>query len=88
MTNQQQIIGALAMDLKRVAVAKNDGSVKVAERFWQEVMNRKKEFVKSKLPNYLNNLYDQIENNKDKDNLLMYSVILQNYARRCNRIKN
>jgi hypothetical protein len=82
MTNQQQIIGALAMDLKRVAMAKYDGSEKVAERFWQEVIKRKTEVLKTELPNYLKNLYVQIENNNDKDNLLMYSVVLQNYARR------
>ena len=82
MTKKQQIIGALAMDLKRVALAKYNKSEKVAERFWDEVMNRKTEVLKFNLPNYLTNLYDQIEANKDKDNLLMYSVILQNYARK------
>ena len=82
MTNQQQIIGALAMDLKRVAMAKYNGSEKVADRFWQEVIKRKTEVLKTELPNYLKNLYVQIENNNDKDNLLMYSVVLQNYARR------
>lgn len=78
---EQQIIGALAMDLKRVALAKYNKSENVAERFWNEVMNRKTEVLKYNLPNYLANLYDRIESNKDKDNLLMYSVILQNYAR-------
>lgn len=79
--NDRQIIGALAMDLKRVAMAKHEGSEKVADRFWQEVIRRKNDVIKIKLPNYLLNLYDKLENNRDKDSLLMYSVILQNYAR-------
>ncbi len=79
--NDKQIIGALAMDLKRVALAKHSGSKKVADRFWQEVINRKEIVSKIKLPLYLNNFYNNLENNNDKDNLLMYSVILQNYAR-------
>lgn len=78
--NDKQLIGALAMDLKRVALAKHSGSKKVAERFWQEVIKRKEVVSKIKLPKYLSNLYDYLENNNDKDNLLMYSVILQNYA--------
>ena len=78
--NDKQIIGALAMDLKRVALAKHSGSEKVAERFWQEAVNRKEAVLKMELPKYLTNLYDNLENNNDKDNLLMYSVILQNYA--------
>ena len=82
MTKNQQIIGALAMDLKRVALAKHQGSKRVADRFWQEVIKRKTEVLKTELPNYLKNLYVQIENNNDKDNLLMYSVVLQNYARK------
>lgn len=81
MTEEQQIIGALAMDLKRVAVAKHNNSKNVADRFWDEVMNRKMQIQRIKLPNYLTNLYSYLENHKDKDSLLMYSVILQNYAR-------
>lgn len=82
MTKSDQIIGALAMDLKRVALAKHKGSGKNADRFWQEVLKRKDAVLKIKLPKYLTNLYDYLENNKDKDSLLMYSVILQNYATR------
>lgn len=82
MTKSDQIIGALAMDLKRVALAKHSNSKNTADRFWQEVMNRKSTIQNLKLPNYLKNVYERIENNTDKDSLLMYSVILQNYATR------
>lgn len=82
MTEEQQLIGALAMDLKRVAMAKHNKSEKVADRFWQEILKRKDKIVTLRLPDYLKNLYDHIETNRDKDNLLMYSVVLQNYARR------
>lgn len=78
----KQIIGALAIDLKRVAMAKYNKSENVANRFWQEVMNKKSDVSGIKLPNYLTNLYSYLENHKDKDSLLMYSVILQNYARK------
>lgn len=80
--NDQQIIGALAMDLKRVALAKHYGSDKVADRFWQEVIKRKEVFSKIKLPEYLADIYTNLENKNDKDSLLMYSVLLQNYAER------
>lgn len=82
MTKNQQVIGALAMDLKRVAIAKHNKSEKVADRFWQEVVKRKEVVSKIKLPDYLSDLYNNLENNNDKDNLLMYSIVLQNYARR------
>ena len=78
--NDRQIIAALAMDLKRVALAKHSGSEKVADRFWQEVVKRKESVSKIFLPKYLINLYNDLEKNNDKDSLLMYSVILQNYA--------
>lgn len=86
MTKNDQIIGALAMDLKRVALAKHNNSKNTADRFWQEVMKRKSTILSLKLPDYLKNLFENIEKNTDKDSLLMYSVILQNYATR--RIKN
>ena len=82
MTTNDQIIGGLAMDLKRVALAKHNNSKNTADRFWQEVMKRKSIVMSLKLPEYLKNLYEKIEKNTDKDNLLMYSVILQNYATR------
>jgi hypothetical protein len=82
MTKIDQIIGALSMDLKRVALAKHNNSKNTADRFWQEVMKRKSTILSLKLPDYLKNLYEKLEKNTDKDNLLMYSIILQNYATR------
>lgn len=82
MTKDDQIIGALAMDLKRVALAKYNNSQNTADRFWQEVMKRKSMMLNLEIPDYLKNLYEKIEKNTDKDNLLMYSIILQNYATR------
>lgn len=82
MTKDDQIIGALALDLKRVALAKHNNSKNTADRFWQEVMKRKLMVLSLELPEYLKNLYKKIEKNTDKDSLLMYSVILQNYATR------
>lgn len=79
---ERQIIGSLAMDLKRVALAKHNNSKNTADRFWQEVMKRKSTVLSLGIPEYLNNLYEKIEENTDKDNLLMYSIILQNYATR------
>jgi hypothetical protein len=81
MTEEQQLLGALSLDLKRVAMAKFHNSQKVADIFWLEILKRKDKIKHLELPSYLSDMYEQIEKNNDKDNLLMYSVILQNYAR-------
>lgn len=81
MKDQLNIIGALAMDLKRVSIGKYRGSDSVADRFWEEVIKRKSEIEISKTPKYIENLLNNLGNKEDFEKLLMYSTLLQNYSR-------
>ena len=80
MNDQQNIIGALAMDLKRVAMSTFNGSDIVADRFWKEAQKRKSEIEMPKVPGYIENLLNNLNNKKDYERLLMYSILLQNYS--------
>lgn len=80
MNEQLKIIGALAMDLKRVSMGKYRCSENVANRFWQEVIKRKSEIKITKTPKYIENLLNNLEREKDFETLLMYSTLLQNYS--------
>jgi len=87
MNNQLNIIGALAMDLKRVSLSSYNGSGNVANRFWEEAIKRKSEIETSKVPVYIGNLLEDLKNKKDFEKLLMYSTLLQNYSQKeLNRI--
>lgn len=87
MISDRETIGALAMDLKRVALGYHRGSTKMAERFLQEVIKRQKELKIRKNSPYLNKLLrslTKLTREKDKEKLaedaLMYSTLFQNYA--------
>lgn len=87
MNNQLNIIGALAMDLKRVSLGLYNGSDSVADRFWEEAIKRKSKIETSKVPVYIGNLLEDLKNKKDFEKLLMYSTLLQNYSQKeLNRI--
>lgn len=81
------ILSSLAMDLKRVAIGINRGSFKMAEKFYEEAMERKQELDLSNLKQYIKNVIFEIErlfkekdNDKKAENFLMYSTILQNFV--------
>ena len=87
MNLDREMIGALAMDLKRVALGYYGGSTKTAERFLEEALKRQKELQIKKNSPYLNNLLKSLtklvkEKNKEKlaEDALMYSTLFQNYA--------
>jgi hypothetical protein len=82
--NNKQILGALAMDLKRVAIGYFRGSTSMSERFLEEALKRRNELdissLKLYLLRFLNNI-DNLKNKKDKnaaDDALLYSIIFQN----------
>jgi hypothetical protein len=77
---QLKIIGALAMDLKRVSLGLYNGSTSVADRFWEEAIKKKSEIETSKVPDYICSLLKDLKNKKDFEKLLMYSTLLQNYS--------
>lgn len=82
-TNDKAILGALAMDLKRVALGYYKGSYKTAEIFLGEALKRKSELNKKNLKPHLINFLSKIESLKDKkersaEDALLYSTIFQN----------
>ncbi len=80
----KQILGALALDLKRVAIAYFRGSNGMAERFLTEALKRKSELDDKNLKPYLVNFLNMIESLKKEkrgraaDSALLYSTIFQN----------
>ncbi|MEK7517038.1 MAG: hypothetical protein AAB583_00680 [Patescibacteria group bacterium] len=78
-------LGALALDLKRVALGFQRGSNAMAERFAKEAKARKEELQNVNLSPYLRNLLsrmDDVLKQKDHKKLaedaLMYSTLFQN----------
>jgi hypothetical protein len=82
--NNKQILGALAMDLKRTALGYFRGSTIMAKRFSQEALKRKSELdyrsLKSYLIIFLNKIEELEGEEKDRaaEDALLYSTIFQN----------
>lgn len=81
------LIGSLANDLYRVASLTQRGSLKAANRFWQESKRWILELSNQKLANYIKDIILDLESDHDTniseekaEKLLMYGVLLQNYA--------
>lgn len=82
--NNKQILGALAMDLKRVALGYYRGSTLMPEKFLQQALKRRKEIDNKSLKPYLVKLLNDMENLKKEkkekaaEDALFYSTIFQN----------
>ena len=87
MSEQQILLGSLSQDLFRIANFIQTGSIKSAERFWQETKRWITQLKKEDNPAYL----DRILTNLDKINfnptsleqgekILTYGVITQSLA--------
>jgi hypothetical protein len=80
----KQILGALAMDLKRVALGYFRGSSTMADRFFIEALKRRDEIDSNELKPYVRTLLFTMENikNEKKDraaeDALFYSTLFQN----------
>lgn len=80
----KQLLGALALDLKRVALGYFKGSNLMAERFFEEALKRKNEINTKNLKSYLIKSLNNIENLKKQnkkmaaENALLYSTLFQN----------
>lgn len=79
----KQIMGALAMDLKRVALGCHRGSFVMAEKFYQEAIKRKNEIDTKNLKPYILRLLNQIDqlnlkNDRAAEDALLYSTLFQN----------
>lgn len=68
--NDKYLISAMALDLKRASMG--------SEIFLKEFFNKRKKL--NTIPDKLRIIFKKINLNTDKEDLLMYSVLLQNYA--------
>ena len=81
---KKQILGALALDLKRVALGYFRGSNIMAGKFYLEALKRREELdnknLKPYLIKFLNKLdnLDKEERGKAAEDALFYSTIFQN----------
>lgn len=92
--NQKIIIESLSMDLLRVALGLHRGSFKMAKRFKEEALERYKDLGYDSLKdNYLKSILEKVkqvlesEKQGKEEDLLMYSTLFQNYARKYFQIK-
>jgi hypothetical protein len=80
----KQVLGALAMDLKRVALGYFRGSIPMAEKFYEEACKRKNEVNTKAVKPYIAKLLNDMENiskeehAKAADDALLYSTLFQN----------
>jgi len=81
------LIGSLSNDLHRVAALAHRGSKKAALRFWQESKKWSEKLLNYDLKDYIKNIILDLESDQDTklsqakaEKLLMYSILLQNYA--------
>jgi hypothetical protein len=86
MSKNKLIMSALAMDLKRAALGYYRNSDRVADRFLQEAIERKKEINLKEVKSYVKKLLGELDKMMSKDNdtkaedALMYSTLFQNAA--------
>ena len=74
------ILESLASDLKRVALGLYRGSDAMAKRFLQEARERKKEVKLDQVAPYIKKLLNNLDNEMDADEALMFSTLIQNYT--------
>ncbi len=91
MNDQKIMIESLAMDLQRVAVGMQRGSIVMANRFKKEALQREEELKKQELSDYLKKLLSGsrkvLLSNRPgaHEDALMYSILLQNFAQKNGR---
>lgn len=86
MTNKI-ILESLSMDLLRVALGLHRGSYRMAERFSEEALKRKREVHEDDIKPYLKKTLSRMEESlkvsdpeKKAEDTLMYSTIIRNYC--------
>lgn len=86
MNQQKAIMGALAMDLKRVALSLHRESYQTADRFKEEALKRSKELEGFGMEDYIKKLLLKMKaalrgsDDKTAEDVLMYSTLFQNFA--------
>lgn len=82
MNDQYIALSSMVMDLKRAALGFAKGSDRVGKIFLEEAKKRKSEVNLCDVPNYIGTIIKSLNNRTNSDDLLMYSVLLQNYLNR------
>lgn len=86
MNEQKAIMGALAMDLKRMALSLYRGSFETADRFKEEALRRSSELERRQNGAYITKLLSNMKSGlagtdqKTAEDMLMYSTLFQNFA--------
>jgi ribosomal protein L18E len=84
MSKDKIILSSLAMDLKRAALGYHNNSNRMADRFLQEAMKRKREINVKKISPNIKKILGKLDHLINEDNLskaedaLMYSTLFQN----------
>lgn len=85
--NNKIALESLSMDLLRVAIGLNRGSVKMAETFQKEAIKRRSEIELNLLKPYMQKILSNIDsltkntdNNQKAEYALMYSTLIRNYC--------
>ncbi|EKE21149.1 MAG: hypothetical protein ACD_7C00334G0003 [uncultured bacterium] len=75
---------SMAMDLKRAALGYHNNSLKMAERFREEALVRKREINLKEVKPYLRLILQKTEkiNKNSSEDALMLSTLIQNYTRK------
>jgi len=74
------ILESLASDLKRVALGKHRGSVKMAARFMEEALKRKDELDEREIEPYMKKILNRVKPSLSAEDALMCSTLIQNYT--------
>lgn len=87
--NNKVALESLSMDLLRVALGLNRGSIKMAQRFEEEAIKRKSEIQQNLLKPYMQKILSNIDNLTENNNnaskaefALMYSTLIRNYCQK------
>lgn len=87
MTDKKMLIGSLSNDLYRVASLTHRGSIQAAMRFLLEAKKWSSELADHDFEKYIEDIISNLNSNNKivlndelAEKLLMYSVLLQNYA--------
>lgn len=80
-------LSSIAMDLERVAMGYQRGSITMADRFLKEALTRRSEIDKNKVRLHIKKLMDALDKiieekdiQKKAEDALMYSTLFQNAA--------
>lgn len=87
MTDKKMLIGSLSNDLYRVASLTQRGSIQAANRFFAESQRWSNKLADHDLEKYIEKIISNLNSNNkialdeaQAEKILMYSVLLQNYA--------